>query len=237
MKEFVNDNHQRISRVINLLADRESVSSYQSFILSKLSLDPISFRGVITDNMYFPDGIIEVANDEVFVDGGAYDGDTLLAFRQHCNTKSARYFAFEPDDTNFKKLEVKALGCSSQHLDVQAFKMGLWSTNGELGFNESLGESSTVNQQGNILIDTCTIDDMVPDASFIKLDVEGAEYEALKGAMSTIVNNKPKLAICMYHRPEHVVDIPELITSLRSDYTFFFRHHSHLQTDWVLYAV
>lgn len=71
----------------------------------------------------------------------------------------------------------------------------------------------------------------------IKMDVEGAELESLKGARETILRNRPKLAICIYHKPEDMTEIPLYIKSLVPEYKFFVRHHSNYFAETVLYAI
>ena len=73
--------------------------------------------------------------------------------------------------------------------------------------------------------------------TFIKMDIEGSELEALKGAQQTIQRDRPKLAICIYHKPEDMTDIPLYIKSLVPEYRLYVRHHSNRCSETVLYAV
>ena len=73
--------------------------------------------------------------------------------------------------------------------------------------------------------------------TFIKMDVEGAELESLKGAEKTIRRDKPKLAICIYHKPEDMWTIPLYIKELVPEYKLYIRHHSSGVCETVLYAV
>ena len=73
--------------------------------------------------------------------------------------------------------------------------------------------------------------------TFIKMDIEGAELEALRGAESIIRKQRPKLAICVYHKPEDIWTIPMYILSLQNDYRLFLRHYSFGDTETVLYAI
>lgn len=75
------------------------------------------------------------------------------------------------------------------------------------------------------------------EATFIKMDIEGSESEALKGAKDTITTYKPRLAISIYHKPEDILELPEIILSYRPDYQFYMRHYSLGAPDTVLYAV
>jgi len=73
--------------------------------------------------------------------------------------------------------------------------------------------------------------------TYIKMDIEGAELNALKGAANTIKKNKPRLAICVYHKPEDILEIPVFLSELVPSYQFYLRHHSQYYIETVLYAV
>lgn len=82
------------------------------------------------------------------------------------------------------------------------------------------------------------MDDVVDEkVTFIKMDIEGAEYEALLGAKETIQKNKPKLAISIYHKPEDIISIPKLIKSMVPNYRLYIRHYSNADNETVLYAI
>ena len=93
---------------------------------------------------------------------------------------------------------------------------------------------------GETCIEVMPIDeavDLSERVTFIKMDVEGSELEALKGARRTIVRDKPKLAICIYHKPEDMLTLPWYIKSLVPEYKLYLRHHSVMATETVLYAM
>lgn len=73
--------------------------------------------------------------------------------------------------------------------------------------------------------------------TFIKMDIEGAEYNALLGCKKIIREQKPKLAICIYHKPEDIIEIPELILSINKEYQFYIRHYSTTWAETILYAL
>ena len=75
------------------------------------------------------------------------------------------------------------------------------------------------------------------DATFIKMDIEGAELEALRGAQNIIKSNKPKLAICIYHSDQDMIDIIEYIHKLQPDYKIYLRHHSLYEAETVIYCI
>ena len=75
------------------------------------------------------------------------------------------------------------------------------------------------------------------EATFIKMDIEGSELSALKGGGGTIRKYRPKLAICTYHKPEDMWEIPEYVLSLHEDYRLYFRHYNYSRTETVMYAL
>lgn len=89
------------------------------------------------------------------------------------------------------------------------------------------------------VIETTSIDEILDggEATYIKMDIEGAEYEALLGAKKTIKNYKPKLAISIYHKRCDIWEIPILLLSYNSDYKFYLRTYSFSGNDTVLYAL
>lgn len=109
-----------------------------------------------------------------------------------------------------------------------------------LRFQAKGNGSSCIDMDGSIDIPVMPIDSAVDAAervTMIKMDVEGAELESLKGARETILRNKPKLAICIYHEPKDLTEIPLYIKSLVPEYKLFVRHHSNYFGETVLYAI
>ncbi|MDP2865479.1 MAG: FkbM family methyltransferase, partial [Elusimicrobiota bacterium] len=175
-------------------------------------------------------------DQEVFVDGGAYTGDTLLALIRKTKSEYERCYAFEPAPENLAKLN--SLAGKQRFRDVCVIGKGLWSRAETLRFAAAEGLSgSAISRAGNTSIVVDSIDNVAPDATFIKLDVEGAELEALKGAAETIKRNRPKLAVCLYHKPGDLFEIPLFIKSLVPEYRFYLRQHQPVSCELVLYAV
>ena len=185
---------------------------------------------------YFDKEIMMPQEDEVFIDGGCFDCDTDREFIKWCGGNYKKIYAFEPDLKNYERcLEY----CREENLqNIVLYQKGLWSRETELLFQDT-GDGSSRIGEGTVEIQTVAIDAVVGDeaVSFIKMDIEGAELEALRGAEKTILRNRPRLAICIYHKPEDVIAIPEYILSLHSDYKLYIRHYSLNDCETVLYAV
>ena len=179
-------------------------------------------------------------NDIYFVDCGAYIGDTTLLISQKIGNHLKQVYAFEPDNDNFLLLQETT---KNNHIPcVTPIQKGTWSSSTQLYFDNSGTSSSSICTYSDNMIEVASIDEVVQNnpVSFIKMDVEGSELESLKGAKMTIEKNMPLLAICVYHKPEDLITIPQYIAQFETSttkYHFYLRHHCHTLTETVLYAV
>jgi FkbM family methyltransferase len=182
--------------------------------------------------------------NEVFVDAGVYDGLSSISFARKVNGKYRGIYAFEPDEKSFALSECNF---KKVNLDVTLVEQGLWNINDKLIFHLIPGGSSSiaVNQSTNAItqsINVTTLDDYFKDKedkpTFIKMDIEGAELNALIGGEKIIREYKPKLAICVYHKPEDLLQIPQLLVSYRPDYKIFLRKYTAgLADEYVMYFI
>lgn len=186
---------------------------------------------------YFAPEFITYGDDEIFIDVGCCDLNSSLEMRRRCGCLK-KVYAFEPDPDNYAVCLEKKQRHSFE--EVQLLPVGAWSKQAELQFNARNDGGSCVCGEGNMSVSVVSIDDVVDPAdkiTMIKMDIEGSELEALKGARKTIQRDKPKLAICIYHKPADMVEIPLYIKELVSDYKLYIRHHSNIDRETVLYAV
>lgn len=175
---------------------------------------------------------------EVFVDGGCFDGENSLMFVKWADHAEKMIYAFEPDKDNVKKCERILEQIGKEGVSYQLIQKGLWSSNNVLRFHADSNEGSQFTEDGTVFIPVTSLDTVIEhEVTFIKMDIEGAEYEALIGAKKLIQKYKPKLAVSVYHKIEDIWELPKLILSMRSDYTFFLRHYSLSSEETVLYAI
>lgn len=184
---------------------------------------------------------------KAFVDGGSYDGIDSVAFAAHCNGDYSKIFAFEPDTNNAKRCQEVA---KQHHLhDFELIPAGLSIQTGTASFmlNHNAGscfcddgEKREIRVEGRNIVEvpTAALDDIVQDTEvgFIKMDIEGSELVALRGAQATIKRDKPLLAICVYHRKGDVLAIMDYLHTLLPEYRFWLRHYSSFWAETVLYA-
>lgn len=217
---------ERLNKIYSALGDGKSRSTLENIIKGKACADVSAFKAVYCPDQYFPEDIIRLGKNERFADGGAFIGDTAEIFIKKTNNVFNKIYCFEPSKSNFKKLsEMKEKYADDR---IVPFNMGLYSENARLGFSDDgLSSSNSLGVVNTNTTDTVALDSAVKDeVTFIKMDIEGAELDALKGARQTILKYKPKLAICVYHKNEDIIEIPEYIMSMGLDYKYYLRHHS-----------
>lgn len=193
---------------------------------------------VYHERQYFDLPVLRECKEEkeIFVDGGCYDAANSDMFTKWAGNMPKKVYAFEPDENNFRIC--KAVLENIKDLHYELIPKGLWSSENVLKFCASANEASQLAENGKVQIPVTRLDTAVDGkATFLKMDIEGAEYEALQGAENLIRKYRPKLAISVYHKMEDIWELPNLILSFCSDYTFYLRHYSLSSEETVLYAV
>ena len=240
IREFYKNNSKSVHDVLSLLADKKSRDVYKNVIEFRMGKTLIKKNLYSLWDQYFCENIIHLQDGEVFIDGGAYTGDTierLLKIAHKQGVEVADIIAFEPSDYNYNILTRKW----GKKKNVTVIKKGLSDKEDRKNFmnrGSSSGLISESNSEGTI-IQVTNIDSVekCKNATFIKMDIEGAEMNALYGAKETILRNHPKLAICIYHSEEDMIQIAKYIHSLVPKYKLYIRHHTRREHETVLYAV
>lgn len=218
-----------------------------------LALEKILLNGFMIENshlvkdQYFHPPEFHATFNESFIDAGAFSGDTLEKFIQENLGTFESIYAFEPGDRQFGALKSRvtrlvsewAIGDNKIHL----VKKGLGHTKSSALFDakseDAMSHSVTLDgRKDGDEIQIVSIDEELTDVhiSFIKSDIEGMDLPMLKGAVNTIVKNRPKLAISCYHYPTDLINMLKFIRDLKLNYKFKLRHHANVIGDYVLYA-
>lgn len=214
-------------------------SIYQQLLSEQISVDYIINAGecmnLLFDQQYFDLPYISRSDDEIFLDIGCFDGLTVRNFVKWSESTYKEIIAFEPDKCCYEK-------CKEELKDIRNLTLinkGVWNKEEVLRFDATGVSDSKISEDGTTKIDTCRLDDIVRDkqVTFIKMDIEGAEKEALMGAEHIIREQKPKLAISIYHKREDIWELPKLIMEWNPEYKFYLRHYSLRFAETVLYAV
>lgn len=224
--DYCMENAEKIQQVYDMLADEYSRKVYANIINFKIS-GKIEYLSAVTtpkDEIYKK--IIKPGLSEVYVDLGAYNGDTIRELLEHTHGMYSAIYAVEPDRKNYKKLSKFIDGMPH----VSAHNAAAWCVDGELPFAAKAGRQSAITAGSDNMVQALSVDTMLENrpATIIKMDVEGFEREAIWGSVLTISHYSPKLMISLYHRNEDIFELPLLIQKLNPAYKFYIRHQLYI---------
>jgi FkbM family methyltransferase len=229
-----------IKTAASMWADAESEAEYRSQVRWRFLLDYSALgRPRPVAETYFPDDVMSPLPEEVFVDCGAFTGDTIEAFMAARGGRFGEIVAVEPDALNCRALQGRIDEWSRAGIGpIRVAPVAAGARRGTLRF-ETTGTAGSSVGSGADTVEVAPLDDILAgcEPTYIKLDVEGAEHDALLGASVTIRTYRPVLAVCLYHKPEDLWDLPLLIRSLGPDYHMYVRRYSDERWETVCYAV
>lgn len=179
--------------------------------------------------------LLRLGGNEVYVDLGAYNGDTIEEFLRYADGSYRKIVALEPNAKNFAKLQASCGGLPRTEL----WQLGAWNKNTTLIFNNKAGRNSAVADKG-VETHVAAVDSILcgTAATYVKADVEGADREALLGMEKTLRLFAPKLNLAAYHRFEDIFRLPLLVHRLNPRYQIYLRHHPYIPAwDTNLYCV
>jgi FkbM family methyltransferase len=183
-----------------------------------------------------------VREGDVVIDGGGEYGDTARIFRLRTGN-TGKIYVFEPMAASRAGIEQRCR--TSDWANVEIAPYGLWNETGKAEISENgsrltalkIGGAEATQQIETITLDAFVRDHGLDRVDFIKMDIEGAEQNALLGCRETIERFSPRLAISIYHLADDMVRIPEILNGMQVDYKFYLRHYTYFFGDTVLYAV
>ncbi|MEI6826579.1 MAG: FkbM family methyltransferase [Desulfuromonadales bacterium] len=237
-----------------LFTSEMDFSRFSSYItkyseLNEQERDSFPFYVSPEDYGYFNNDVFCLEDAEIVVDGGSYNGLSAATFAKTCENKKLAYrkvFCFEPDADNFNVLKNN----TAKLHDVNCMQKGLWSHATTLTFLsatecdpgaviEACSDKPVSSNATRTEVKTISIDEQFPDEeiTYIKMDIEGAEIEAIRGAAAVIRRCHPKLGISAYHKHSHIWELPLLINELYPSYKFYLRHYGYTVFDMVLFAI
>ena len=240
-KNNISDFRKEIEESYSFLEDDFSKKVYIKCLRNWFNGKFEYFDDVYSPAQYFSKEIMPLGDHESFADIGAFDGDTTKEFIKTVNKQFEKIYAFELTKESFHKLEEYKnelpLDISNK---IELHNVGIGQCHEDVWYNpqDSSSFARTDANTGLIKTELAPLDDIIDERiTFIKMDIEGAELSALKGAKKTIQKYKPKLAICIYHKPQDLWEIPLYIKESNPSYKLFLRHHTVLEFETVCYAV
>jgi FkbM family methyltransferase len=205
----------------------------------RLTGDTGRLRAPDGDRQYFPSRLFHPLEDECFIDCGAFNGDTLTDFADWTGGSFRCAWAFEADPANFEALERTVAADSRLRGRVRARRGAVGARCSKARFAASGLPGAAISESGDIEVDCVRLDDALAGEAptFVKMDIEGAELDALQGASGILSARPPLLAICAYHAQDHLWRVPLLLRTLAPAAQFALRMHRVDGFDLVCYAV
>jgi len=235
-KKDLDINFSKYETIYDLIQEEKSKKVFKDILNFRKNLDIEYMKRYKVDpiGQYFED-FLNFQEDEVFVDAGGFDGQTSIKFIEHC-PKYRTIYIFEPDIDNLSlaKSNLKNLK------NINFIQKGLSNKKKILKFNTNLGSVCSIVDNGNVNIEVDTLDNIINEkVTFIKMDIEGSERQAIKGMSKHIKNNFPKMAISVYHKVDDLWKIPEQIFAIRGkyDYDIFIRHYTEGTDETIMFFI
>ena len=216
------------------LQDALSRQTFADVLSFRLTTDPWFLRNYryCPDEQYFED-FLALPPAAVFVDAGAFQGETSLEFARRYPDHGAIH-AFEPSATNADTLIKETLGLPG----LQLHRVGLSDEAGVLRFASQLGSASRPSEEGDMEISVIRLDELeLERADLIKMDLEGGENRALQGGVETIRRCRSRLAIGAYHDPEDFAILHQTAKIIHPEASFFIRHYTTGWAETCLFCV
>ena len=245
-KWFVMKNFNELINSINFFDDELSKNTFITILYSKLIENPYKLYTVYQSDQYFCLYNFIKNDNEIFLDAGAFVGDTIEKFININDGFFKKIYAFEPGVKQFNALKsrisrIKKEWAFEDKDNIILMNTGLSdkSKKAYLKYTISgLSGTKTTSDKTDNTIDVYSIDSFLNGnpITFLKSDTEGEELNILKGAKETITKYKPKMAISVYHKPYDLLTIPQFIKELVPEYKFSLRHHSKSFSETVLYC-
>lgn len=223
-ESYFKNNFEEFKEVYDRLADDKSRQTFIDIVNYKLS-GKIEYLFDCQTQPYEPyESFFKLHDNEVFLDLGAYTGDTVADFMNRVNDWKG-IIAVEPDKKTFKKL----VRNTEKVKKIELLNKCISSYCGVGGFAMNSGRNSVISENGT-QTEFVTVDSILNgrDVSYIKMDVEGEEVGAIKGGSESIKRCKPKMLISCYHRTDDLLSIPKAVLSIRNDYKMYMRHFSSI---------
>jgi FkbM family methyltransferase len=236
-RDYYHENLSKFLKVKELFKEQQSIDIYDNIINFLLTFNLNILPTPNPTNQYFPDNIKVWDGMNAFLDVGSFDGQTIMdAYSRY--GKLGTVIAYEPDPLNIKFIKQK-IDLFNPAVNFFLIPCGVGSSVEILKFSSGFGEGSAIQKDGDCNIQCLSLDDtlfgIVP--GYIKMDIEGAEFEALRGAENTIKKYRPSLAISLYHKPDHLFEVPLLIKSWNLGYNYYIRSHGNNLFETVLYCI
>lgn len=233
-KEWFKSQKQDIFKAYNMLSDEESKKVFVNILCNRIApqFSKYKYEELCVEPQYFPEDVLSLGENESIVDCGTYDGDTINSFLKVTNEKFSDAYCFELDKDNYNDLCNNVEKLNEQISGkIECFNYGVWNESKTISYGKmsSADSFSIFNDREVTTAQVVKLDDLLDkkEITMIKMDIEGAEMMALQGCEKIVKEQKPKMAICVYHRIEDLWQIPIYLKELVPNYNISIRHHAN----------
>lgn len=257
---YLQSNCEAAKEIVELLEDDTSKLIFSSLIGNRMLLRDRVPTTIIDSDQYFCFPEFARRRNQFLIDCGAYVGDTFEKWLENNEGNISAYLGIDPIRMHAEKFFNRFKRLSAEYdlsaANVEFITKLVADRRGSIALSGEFGSAtSRLNMQLDLIegmpkettetIEVTTIDEEVrrmikkapqTQSIFIKMDIEGGEFDALNGAMDTLKNFRPLLAISIYHRIDDYIRIPNFLKDNLDSYKFFIRHHSPLADETVLYC-
>lgn len=233
---WIKEHENELDEVYGFLEDDISRGIFVAFLNQRVSGEFSWLSGRKGGRQYFDKDIMPLADSEVLVDCGGYNGDSAVSFVDELDSRGInnyhKIYSFEPDLENFKQMKNRHI---PKHVCIPK---GVSNHSGTLSFASGNGLGSSIGS-GDDMVEVDSIDNVLGggNATIIKMDIEGYEMKALAGAEQTLRKYRPKLAVCIYNKDEDLYMIPRYIKSVIPEARFYIRIYEEYVNELVLYVI
>ena len=221
--EYIKDNIDKFLETYEMFEDNFSRKTMLAYLRADISGSVLYLSNVLRVGEWFNELNLDFVIGGTFIDCGAFTGDTVEKFVNFTNNDYKKIYAIEADPKNFTRLErfIK----DKEYKNVECINCGVWNEKGTISFSSRGSVGSMIVDSGDVTVPTDTIDNIVNNqpVTLIKMNIEGAELNALKGALNTLKNYRPSLAFSAYHRREDLITLPQFIKDVYKDCKIYLR--------------
>lgn len=225
---FCREHEDELSRAGSLFEDELSRRVFSDIVAYKLTGSPDLLFDCVTPKEEVFSSILDLDGEEDYLDVGAYNGDTVREFLRAAGGSFRSITAMEPERHSFRRLSETLSALPGR---VTAINAAAASRTGTVTMVQGRGRGSARQADGTHtghLVETSfqKVDELGLSVTYLKMDVEGMEADALAGMMETLRSCRPKLNIALYHRTEDLYALPLMIADQLPDYRFYLRRHA-----------
>lgn len=229
---------------MKLIGDGQSKKLYEFVVNLRLQDKVIDYdigtmRDYYSGEQYIVDDLVDYTTVFSYIDCGAYIGDSLELFIEKSGSR-AMYYCFEMDKEIYEVLNKNVREKYSNYKNnIKIYPYGVGEQKMQMTYIADTAGGSRWDSNASNEAQIIALDDFgfKTKIDFIKMDIEGAEQQALKGSTNLIKRDRPVLAVSLYHSFRQIVEIPQIIRQFDDRYAIYIRHHKYTIDDTVVYAI